>query len=1048
MNSVPSYQIHRTSKYLVACLAALAVVSAPALRADDQKLQEENAALRKRVAELEGQAAQTAATTTQTTTTTTKTAAAPGALATDEGVQVMSKFSVNSEKDVGYLKTNAATATRIGMEVQRTPLAIEIKSSEFLADTNTQSLMDILRYTSSGAGDNSFAMARPANSSTPVGIFTMRGFQVNTLMRNGVQRYTAFNLDNTERVEVIKGPAALFFGNGNPGGVINYITKQPVFAKIPTTLTYITGSDHKKKYLLDSNTFFSQKAAMRVIVSSENSGGQRRFEYVKNDNATLSMTIVPFESGKLRVTAEAEYLNQKYNYSRQTEWFYPNAWFSAYSATQNNPADASLVNLENGAVKNGFNLAGNAVGSAGAATLMAGRYNIIGGYGNWGADNRAAQNNYTLPNYTSMERGAYYLDANGNRIHDTAFNWDARGAFNKDYVNTVDVTVELSPFDWMDARYVITADNNRYDSIEGGYSPYADGRQFSTFGGVGANSSGYYKKQFDHQFDVILKKDFWGLKNKLLVGGVFREGIQQYNAQAFVYYGLIPGASNGIANPGYIYTGGTATQGANTIPVNQVVRDRFGVIKTPVAIYDHWDPGFEIQPDVKPLFAIDRAPLDAYYYQEQAGYINYQGQALNDRLTILAGVRREMHRDSGQYLTDNFPWYSPPPTAYFDTATYPPSQYGYDPGYSGDRDGNHSRIAGTAWMAGLSFQVVKDVNVYASTSKIYRRNGATNVGGYSDLNVPLWLAAAQGYLSTLPGGLAANPFVYRGATINNVADLRSALHAEGADTLVHPETGRNNEIGVKTSLWDDKLVSTVSIFHMFRVNRLIDDGARQLGEPLNGIANQQFFGPPGFINPTGQNFINGRLLRWRTTGQKDVVEGADFEATWTPIRNFQMIVNGAWLWTAHTVDNPLIPRPGSAAYNAYDLTTVAGNNAKVNADIQYGARLENVPTYRFNSWSKYTITDGALHGLSLAFGTRYSSKMVISRDVTWNPLNGGWQSGNYFVMDANVSYPWEVQGYKVTTSVGVQNLADKLYFEGGVVASPGRQLFVSNKLSF
>ena len=1028
MKSEPSYQMHRTSKYLVSCLAALVAVSSPALRAADTDTTK-------------------ATTTTTTTTTTTPTAAA---VASDEGVQTMSPFTVTSEKDNGYLKTNSATATRIGMEVQRTPLAIEIKSAEFLADTNSQTLTDILRYSSSGSGDNSFLMARPANGATPVGTFTMRGFQINTMLRNGVKRYTAFNVDSVERVELIKGPAALFFGNGAPGGVINYITKEPVFARIPTTISYVTGTDHKRKWLIDHNTMFSNKAAMRVILVSQNDGGQRRFEYLKNNSVTGGLTLVPFDSGKLRITADAEWTDQKYNFSRSTEWFYPDAWFTAYQNTQTSPSDASLVALENGAVKNGFNLAGNAVGSAGAAALMASRYVIVGGYGNWGNDNRAATGNYTLPNYTRIDRGAYYLNAAGVRIHDTGFNWDARGAFNHDYVNTTDVVVEISPFDWVDGRYVVTVDNNRYDSIEGGYSPYGDGRRFNSFGGVGGNSAGYYLKSTDHQFDLIFKKDFWGLKNKVLIGGTFREALQQYNAQSFTYYGQIPGASNGIANPGGIYTGGSLTLGnVPHVPVNQVIRDRFGNIQTPVQVFSEWDPGYQVQPDIKPLFVIDRNELDGYYYQEQAGYINYQGQAFDDRLTILAGVRREMHRDSGQYLTDNFPYYSPPPTAYYDTATYPASVWGQDPAYAGDRDGEHSRIAGTSWMVGLSYQIKKDINIYVSTSKIYNRNGATNAGGFSTLSVPQWYAAAQAYLGSLPGGNAANPFVYNGHTLNSVNDLFAALHANGADVLIKPETGRNSEIGVKTSLWDNKLVSTFSVFHMFRVNRRVDDTNAQNIDALNYTNNYQYFGAPGaFVNPTGFNFSGGRLLRWRTVGQKDVVEGADFEVTWSPIRNFQSVINGAWLWTAHTVNAPTVIAPGSAAYNALDLTTVAGNNTKVNSDIYYGARLENVPEFRLNTFSKYTITDGFLHGMSVGFGTRYSSKMVISRDVTWNPLNGGFQSGNYLVFDGLVSYPWELSGYKITSTASVQNIADKLYFEGGVVASPGRQLFITNTLSF
>ncbi len=354
-------------------------------------------------------------------------------------------------------------------------------------------------------------------------------------------------------------------------------------------------------------------------------------------------------------------------------------------------------------------------------------------------------------------------------------------------------------------------------------------------------------------------------------------------------------------------------------------------------------------------------------------------------------------------------------------------------------------------MVGLSYQIKKDINVYISTSKIYNRNGATNAGGFSTLSPPQWYAAAQAYLGSLPGGNAAHPFIYNGDTINSTTDLFNALHKNGADILIQPETGRNSEIGVKTSLWDDKLVGTLSLFHMYRVNRRAEDPARVAAEPLDGVNNYQYFGPPvgqpGYYNnPQGFNFQGARLLRCQV-GQKDVIEGADFETTWSPIKNFQMVVNGAWLWTAKTDSAPLVPKPGSAAYNAFDLSTVAGNNAKVASDIYYDARLENVPEFRLNSFSKYTITDGAFHGLSLALGTRYSSEMASS-EVAWNPPNGGWQAGDYLVFDANVSYPWELLGYKITTTASVQNLTDKLYFEGGIVASPGRQFFFINKLSF
>ncbi|MSU23139.1 MAG: hypothetical protein EXS32_04865 [Opitutus sp.] len=1031
MKSPLSHPTSRTRQVLAAGLMALFAASfaigqtggASALT----RLQEENAALRKRLAALEGSA--TAAPAAAAPRAVVPAAGPAAAMASD--VTVLSPFEVKTDKDYGYLKTNSVTATRIGTEIQRTPLAISVLSSELIADTNIQSITDILRFTSSGSGDNNFPMQRPANSATPVGAFTLRGFSVNSMLRNGTQRYTSFNLDNTDRVEVVKGPAALFFGQGAPGGVINYVLKDPVFGQIPTSVTHISGSDSKRKVVVDTNQQFSKKAALRVIGSWENSGGQRRWDFTKNNNITGALKIVPFDDNKLSLTFRAEYLDQKYATTRNQDWIYPDGWFQAYGT----PTAALIA-------------AAGLTANADPVAAYRARIFPVNGQGTWGNDMRIATGNFTTPTYTKIIRGAYYQNANNQRIHDTAFSYNARGANTHDLVNTVDATVEYSPTSWLDSRYVMTKDDNRYDSVEGGVFPLADGRRFNSL--ITTNGAGYYKKVTEHQFDLIFKKDMFGMKNKILVGGLFRENFQQYNAvsggAAFPFYGLIPGASNPAANTTISGGGGTllVPVGFQTnIPVDQVIRDRFKVIKTVQQVFSEWDPGFEIAPDVKKLTVIDRHVLDGYYSQDQAGYINYQGQAMQDRLTIMAGVRREMHRDSGQYQVNNFPWFSPPPYAFADPVTYPKDVFGYDPGYAGDIDGNFSRIAGTSWMGGLSFELKKNINLYASISKIYNRNGATNAGGYSKLNVPYIYQGAKNFLG-------AAPFVYNGKTIASVADLTQAFHDNGADVLIKPETGQNVEFGVKTSLNDNKIVATVSVFHMFRVNRRVDDATRQATDDLNGVNNFKYFGPSGTVNNPvgtngisyGANLVGARLLRWRTVGQKDVIQGADTDITWSPVRNFQAVINGAWMWKAKTETAPTVNKPGSALYNA------STPQAKVGSDIYYGARLENVPEFRLNTVMKYTFTEGLARGLSVGLNSRYSSEMVLSRSVDWNPLNGGFQSGDYFIIGSSVALPWEVRGFKVYTSINVQNLFDKTYFEGGTIASPGRQLFITNTVKF
>src|SRR6185369_11308132 len=107
-----------------------------------RSLQEENAALRKRLAELEARSAAPAPATTQPVTSAAPAVMAPapaGSTMTSNGeVTVLSPFQVSTDQDYGYLKTNSVTATRIGTEIQRTPLGISILSSDFIADTNMQ----------------------------------------------------------------------------------------------------------------------------------------------------------------------------------------------------------------------------------------------------------------------------------------------------------------------------------------------------------------------------------------------------------------------------------------------------------------------------------------------------------------------------------------------------------------------------------------------------------------------------------------------------------------------------------------------------------------------------------------------------------------------------------------------------------------------------------------------------------------------------------------------------------------------------------------------
>jgi len=1004
MKSAQYTPINRAKLSLAVGLATVLSVSAFAQTADSdslRRLQEENAALRRQLAEIQGRtapeaatpAAQPAAAQPAATTSTASVAQEPS----DANTVVLSPFEVKSGKDFGYLKTNAATATRIGMAIQNVPMNISVLSEDFIRDTNIRTITDVLRYTSSGSPDSRFAMRRPGNSATPQGNFTLRGFTVNSLLRNGVFRYDSYNLDNVERVEIVKGPAAVFFGQGYPGGVINYITKKPIFGQNNTTLSYEIDDNGGDKVVMDHNAALGEKAAFRVVGAWSDLGGDRTGEFRKGFNITPTLSLVPFKSGKLKINMEMEYLKERYN-ENDYGWIYPQGWFDAYQ----NPSAALIA-------------------ASGVADATAYRARIFSSVPNWIADVRKAQNDPTLPAYTTLSPNGYYLNKSGAKVTDKAFNFTNSGSYTDNEVKTFQTTVEFSPLSWLDARYVFTKDNSTYDSIEGLNLPNADGMTYNA--ASSGNGAGYYRAIEDHQLDVILKGTFFGIKNKLLLGGVYSRPFQRYMASVGAVYAGVPGYNYPVPGP-IVLPNNTAW----LVPVNQVLRDRNNNILTAQQVYSMWDPGILPNPPTSKIYNIERNLLDGYKNKNTAYYVNWQANMLkDDKLTVLGGYRKEYQKGYGQSLIANDPWFAPPENAYLNQTQYPPDVYNYGPSYAGDPEGFRTRN-GDSWMGGLSYAITPEISVYATVSKTFKINTGL-AGGFDELALDQLLTDA----------LAANggSFNYRGKTFTDVAGGRAVLTDAGAFQSIPNESGKNFEVGVKTTLWNDKLVGTFSLFRGVRENQKLDDSQRQSAaeEPFN-YSTTAFAPTSPFYGATKRNF------RWRYVGVKNQITGADFDIIYTPMRNYQIMVNGAWMWQAESIDNPAYPHPGSNAYN----TASPANQALYS--LFYNNRIENVPEFRLNFFNKYTFTAEPVRGLSVGFGGRYSSSTIVSRSLDWNPDRGGITVGNYLVFDATIGYPWELFGYKLNTSLNVNNVTNRTYYEGNVAPADSRSWILRTTVSF
>ena len=118
---------------------------------------------------------------------------------------------------------NAAIGTRTDTPVRDIPQSIQVIPQEVIEARNATNVNEALDNIS-GAGTG---IDSPRDLFTNI---TLRGFLVNTLT-NGLADPTNSNVNvfnNVDRVEVLRGPASVLFGQGSIGGTVNYRTKQPL----------------------------------------------------------------------------------------------------------------------------------------------------------------------------------------------------------------------------------------------------------------------------------------------------------------------------------------------------------------------------------------------------------------------------------------------------------------------------------------------------------------------------------------------------------------------------------------------------------------------------------------------------------------------------------------------------------------------------------------------------------------------------------------------------------------------------------------------------
>ncbi len=191
----------------------------------------------------------------------------------------------------GYqLPSSSTTATKTDTPLKDIPQSIQIVPPQVLQDRGINKVGDALENVSG-------VTKRDAAGSVFGDLFTIRGFLIQSgitsnIFRDGVPYVVpgTLNTNDIDRVEVLKGPASVLFGAGQPGGVVNLISKKPLpnpYKKAEFSI----GSFNTYRGAIDLSGTLDreQKIGYRVNADYETSGSFRNF--VNGQNFSISPVI-------------------------------------------------------------------------------------------------------------------------------------------------------------------------------------------------------------------------------------------------------------------------------------------------------------------------------------------------------------------------------------------------------------------------------------------------------------------------------------------------------------------------------------------------------------------------------------------------------------------------------------------------------------------------------------------------------------------------------------------------------------------------------------
>ena len=319
------------------------------------------------------------------------------AAAKSEEVIVLNPFQVDDSKDTRYAAASSLAGSRLNTELKDISSVIDVYTKEFMQDIAAFDMESALRYANNYEQGDDTGQGNQSGTGTGNVTTAPLSFRVRGLPAARARDYFAYDypidIYNIERLDESRGPNAILFGFGSPGGIVNASTKKARTGRSSRELEASSGNLIQHRVTADLNqVVLPDRLAVRVNALRQEKTGWRTYTFDDKQALALAVAVRPTRKTHVDLAYET-FANHDASSRPGTFWTQTTTWEAAGRPLVN----GSFANRTSAALNPGLNP--NLI-----AQLSANNYWVYneqaGSIANWRGMSRSNILNYTAPDGT------------------------------------------------------------------------------------------------------------------------------------------------------------------------------------------------------------------------------------------------------------------------------------------------------------------------------------------------------------------------------------------------------------------------------------------------------------------------------------------------------------------------------------------------------------------------------------------------------------------------------------------------------------------------